>query len=374
MRIGALFRALATLALTATTAAVRTAPRVQLFGRTAARSARPSPNGGQVTEPPPGWEKALLQASAAGWTLGCPLGLLYSRPLMAETFGLATATFEDNIREPAAGFFALTSALGPLEALLCLSLAGAALVPEDRSRIGGALAGTSGVSLAVLAYAFATGLDAANPALVAAVVALISGTGAAGLRAARAVDDPLALYQADATDILPLVGERGSSAEELVSLFYRSSAIVGVVVGLSFLASPLSPIALFDTPEAPATHLMRQGLGAYIVFLLAPVQAALFRAAKAGTLTDGVTKTLNFVTGVCCALLVCDGEYQVNVGTRAFAAMQPGSEFYDAVTAALGDPAAVGRASTNTGAAFTVGLIVALFYIYQAARGQGEQA
>jgi len=205
-------------------------------------------------------------------------------------------------------------------------------------------------------------------------VALIAGTGVGGLRAVTAVEDPLALFRADATDLLPFVGERGSSADELVSLFYRSSALVGAVVGLSFLASPLSPIALFDTPEAPATHLMRQGLGLYIVFLLAPVQAALFRAAKAGTLADASTRLLNLVTGLCCGLLVCDGEYQVNEGSQAFAALQPGTAFYDAVMEALGDPAAVGRASTNTGAAFTVGLIVSLFYLVQAARQPTEQA
>ena len=44
--------------------------------------------------------------------------------------------------------------------------------------------------------------------------------------------------------------------------------------------------ALFDTPEGPATHLLRQELGVFIVFLLAPVQAALFRAARGGTLAD----------------------------------------------------------------------------------------
>ena len=346
----------AVLAAGTPTFAARSAPRMQ-FGKLPATNARPATAG-----------KPLLQACAAGWSLGCPVGLLFSRPVMTETFGVATATFEDNLREPAAGFFALTSAFGPLEALLCLSLTSAALMPEDRSRVGGALAGTSAAALVALAYAFATGCEAANPLLVAALVGLIGSTGASGLRAVGAVEEPLTTYRADATEILPFVGERGGSAEELVSLFYRSSALVGLIVGLSFLASPLSPIALFDAVEAPATHLMRQGLGLYIVFLLAPVQAALFRAAKAGTLADASTKTLNLVTGLCCGLLVCDGQFQVNEGSKAFAALQPGTAFYDAVMEALGDPAAVGRASTNTGAAFAVGLIVSLFYIVQAAR------
>jgi hypothetical protein len=44
------------------------------------------------------------------------------------------------------------------------------------------------------------------------------------------------------------------------------------------------------------------------------------------------------------------------------------------VAAQLGDPAALGRASTNTTAAFSVGLVVALVYIFQAltARGVAE--
>ena len=45
-------------------------------------------------------------------------------------------------------------------------------------------------------------------------------------------------------------------------------------------------------------------------------------------------------------------------GSAAFAALTPGTEFYDAVQAALGDPLAVGRAQTNTDAAFTVGFVV----------------
>ena len=181
-----------------------------------------------------------------------------------------------------------------------------------------------------------------------------------------AVDDPLGLYQSDAAELVPFVGERAESADELTSLFYRSSSIVGVIVGLSFLASPVSPIALFDTPEGPATHLLRQELGVFIVFLLAPVQAALFRAARGGTLAD--VKLVNVVTGLCCGLLVSNGRYQTMQGAAAFAALTPGTAFYDAVQAALGDPLAVGRAQTNTDAAFTVGFVVALFYVAQAAR------
>ena len=92
----------------------------------------------------------------------------------------------------------------------------------------------------------------------------------------------------------------------------------------------------------------------------------MYRAAKGGTLAD--VKLVNVVTGLCCGLLVADGRYQTMAGSAAFAALTPGTEFYDAVQAALGDPLAVGRAQTNTDAAFTVGFVVALFYVAQAAR------
>ena len=347
--------------------AAPSAPRTRLVGR-----ATPS----VVPSSPPPLDAPLLQACAAGWTAVCPAALSSSREIIHDVFGVATATFEDNLREPAAGFFALTSPLALLMAFLCLVLARAdaalacrglpPLPAEDRSRAGAALAGTCGASAAAIAYAFATGLTVANPAAFGAFAALVAATGLLGARAVPAVDAPLGLYQSDAAELLPFVGERAESADELTSLFYRSSSIVGVIVGLSFLASPLSPIALFDTPEGPATHLLRQELGIFIVFLLAPVQAALYRAAKGGTLAD--VKLVNVVTGLCCGLLVANGRYQTMAGSAAFAALTPGTEFYDAVQAALGDPLAVGRAQTNTDAAFTVGFVVALFYVAQAAR------
>jgi len=321
-------------------------------------------------EPTAPWEAPLLKAVAAPY-FAYPAAIVQSRAVIESVFGTPSSTFEDNLREPAAGFLALYSPLGVLEGCLCLALAGAvALEPEDRSRVGAALAGTSIATLGALALAFATGLDPANAPALAAFAALTATTGALGIRAAGSVDDPIAMYKEDALEIIPFGTEEKPSETEITSFFYRSSTLTGILVGLSFLASPLSPIALFDTPEGPATHLMRQELGIYIVFLLAPIQAALFRAAKAGTLADATTRATNILTGLCCCLLVCDGRFQVEAGTAAFAALQPGSEFYDAVTAALGDPAAVGRAQTNTDAAFSVGFIVSCFYFYQAARAE----
>jgi hypothetical protein len=337
--------------------------RAPAFARVRAPVAPPPP------PPAPAWEKPLLQACAAGWVLGCPLVLTSALPLIETTFGLAQTTFEDKLRDPAGGFLALTSPLGPLEGFLCLSLARTSNTnPEDRSRIGAALVGTSGATLSALVVAFATGLSVADVPIFLAATGLVSATGFLGLRAANEVADPLELYKADAVQIAPFVGERTPSALSTTSLFYRSSTLVGTLVGLSFIFSPLSPIALFDTPEAPATHLMRQLCGSYIVFCLAPVQAALFRAAKAGTLADEGTRMLNVVTGLCCGLLVCDGKYQTSLGTEAFQNLDPAAnpELYAAITAALGDPQAVGRAQTNTDAAFTVGLLVAAFYLLQA--------
>jgi hypothetical protein len=42
-----------------------------------------------------------------------------------------------------------------------------------------------------------------------------------------------------------------------VSLFYQASVLTGILVGASFIFSPISPINLFET-EAPATHFLRE--------------------------------------------------------------------------------------------------------------------
>ena len=225
------------------------------------------------------------------------------------------------------------------------------------------LLGASVASLTALLTALAQGVTLLDPVYTVAFAGLLSVTAFVGLGASRAVSDPLGLLRSDFDDLVAIDDGTGG----LVSLFYRSSVLVGIVVGLSFIVSPISPIALFEA-ESSATHLMRQNLGINIVFLLAPVQAALFRATKNGTLTDPALRVLNVITGLCCGLLVCDGRKQVNQGTYEFANLVPGTEFYDAVNAQLGDPDAVGRASTNTTAAFSVGLVVALFYLIQAAR------
>ena len=73
------------------------------------------------------------------------------------------------------------------------------------------------------------------------------------------------------------------------------------------------------------------------------------------------SRALNAALGLASGLLVVDGRLQVEEGTRQFAALDPTSAIAKAV--ALGD---VGRSVTNTDAAFSVGLVVALFYVAQA--------
>ena len=84
-------------------------------------------------------------------------------------------------------------------------------------------------------------------------------------------------------------------------------------------------------------------------------------AAKAGELSANSSRALNGALGLASGLLVIDGRVQVEEGTRQFAQLDPSSAIAKAVE--LGD---VGRSVTNTDAAFSVGLVVALFYIAQA--------
>jgi hypothetical protein len=310
------------------------------------------------------FEDGFLRTCAAGWVALCPISIVNAKVTIHNVFGLATDTFQDNLREPAAGFLEITSSLFPLEGAMLLFLATAAasskvnVSAQDRSRIGIALAGVSAGTMGTLALAASSAeFHVTNPALLSSFVLLTLLTGATGLLATNEVDDPIALYQADASELLT------SNTFTPTSLFYRSSVLTGLLVGASFVFSPISPIALFET-EGPVTHMLRQDLGIYIIFLLGPVQTALFRAARDDVLGDATTRNLNVVTGLCCMLLVTDGRSQVNAGTKGFSSLQPGSDFYNAVVSQLGDPAAVGRSDTNTTAAFSVGLLVAIFYLF----------
>ena len=271
------------------------------------------------------------------------------------------------LRLDIAGLLEITSTLFPLEAALLVALAaGGIAAAEDRARAGVALALTSAFSLAAFGLAATSGLEFEQPAAVGSALALIAATAALGGRAATvSVAEPAALVKRDFEGLLPFgAGEApADDADDKLAFFYRSSTLTGLLVGASFIFSPLSPIALFDTPEAPATHLFRQELGIYICFLLAPVQTALYRAAQAGELGEQTLKLLNLVAGVVVELLVLDGRAQVNLGTANFAALDKSDPFYAVLVGKLADPDAVGRASTNTTAAFSVGLLVGLVYL-----------
>ena len=223
--------------------------------------------------------------------------------------------------------------------MLVALAAGGIAAAEDRARAGVALALTSAFSLAAFGLAAASGLEFEQPAAVGGAVALIAATAALGGRAALSVAEPAALVKRDFEGLLPFGdGEApADDADDKLALFYRSSTLTGLLVGASFIFSPLSPIALFDTPEAPATHLFRQELGIYICFLLAPVQTALYRAAKAGELGEQTLKLLNLVAGVVVELLVLDGCAQVNLGTANFAALDKSDPFYAVLVGKLAD-------------------------------------
>ena len=344
--------------------------------------------------PPPPAELALQYSCAVGWLGLSVSSLTAARPLVNDVFGLSQITFEQCVKEPAggivgsltsasgslplfpnessplrldiAGLLEITSTLFPLEAALLVALAaGGIAAAEDRARAGVALALTSAFSLAAFGLATASGLEFEQPAAVGGAVALIAATAVLGGRAALSVAEPAALVKRDFEGLLPFgAGEApADDADDKLAFFYRSSTLTGLLVGASFIFSPLSPIALFDTPEAPATHLFRQELGIYICFLLAPVQTALYRAAQAGELGEQTLKLLNLVAGVVVELLVLDGRAQVNLGTANFAALDKSDPFYAVLVGKLADPDAVGRASTNTTAAFSVGLLVGLIYL-----------
>ena len=158
-----------------------------------------------------------------------------------------------------------------------------------------------------------------RPAAFGAFAALVAATGVLGARAVPAVDDPLGLYQSDAAELVPFVGERAESADELTSLFYRSSSIVGVIVGLSLRRRSADRALRHargagDPPAAArARHLHRlpprAGPGGVV------------QSGKGGTLAD--VKLVNVVTGL---WVPSRQPLQTMRGAAAFAA-PPGTEF-----------------------------------------------
>ena len=337
--------------------------------------------GRRVAAPPPPpplspIEQQGHRAAAAAWLALVPPCLSVPKPITQELFGLDTTTFESNLREPAAGFIEITSPLFTLESGLLLALASSslALSDEDRARAGAAIGLSSVGTLATLGLAAAQGLEVTNGPVVAAFVGLLVLTASFGAKATGAVEDPVALFKEDFDSLVDFGGDEevspNSQAAQL-GFFYQSSVLVGLVVGASFLFSLISPISVFEA-EAPVTHMLRQDLGVFIVFLLAPIQAALTRATSAGALGESTFRALNLLTGIACFLLVCDGKAQTDLGAATFAALEPGTEFYSTVSELVGDPAVIGRSVTNTNAAFTTGFAVASVYVFQAIFGKSR--
>ena len=306
-------------------------------------------------------ERAALGGVGAGWiALGARTFDAANARDAVGALGVATATFEDNIREPAAGFLELTSPLFVLQGVLLLALAANVFDSKDAARVSSSIALAAATTLLALALAVVAGAPVENgfefitdPLFITAAVAL---------KAAGSTDENA--FELIRGDIAELATDSGTTEEDgyarTLATFYRGSCLVGILVGASFIFSPINPIGIFDT-ESPATHFFRALCGISIALVLAPAQSILWRAAKAGELSADSSRALNAALGLASGLLVVDGRLQVEEGTRQFAALDPSSAIAKAVE--LGD---VGRSVTNTDAAFSVGLVVALFYIAQA--------
>ena len=284
--------------------------------------------GGAPAPPPPPTVDAPLAACATGWAalISQTLGVDTSRAVAERVLAIPQRTFEDCVREPIGGLLDLTSVLCILQvALLGLLAAPDVLEGEDRARAASA-AGLTSIGVFVAgAIELASGAPASPEA--AGVGLLAAATAAASAAAATsAVDAPASLLAADAAALLPFGDADGEDADPLVSTFYRGSTIIGLLVGASFIFSPVSPISIFDE-ESAATLMLRQDFGFYVCFIVAAVEARLFRFAAAGELSAPRAKALNVLAGLVICLLVNDGLAQVKAGTAALQALDPSDPF-----------------------------------------------
>ena len=71
----------------------------------------------------------------------------------------------------------------------------------------------------------------------------------------------------------------GGVRDKTLATFYRGSIFVGVLVGAAFAFSPINPIGNFDV-ESPATHFARALCGLFILFVLTPAEAVLWRRGR----------------------------------------------------------------------------------------------
>ena len=125
-------------------------------------------------------ERAALGGVGAGWiALGARTFDAANARDAVGALGVATATFEDNIREPAAGFLELTSPLFVLQGVLLLALAANVFDSKDAARVSSSIALASGTTLLALALAVVAGAPVENgfefitdPLFITAAVAL----------------------------------------------------------------------------------------------------------------------------------------------------------------------------------------------------------
>lgn len=311
---------------------------------------------------PKAGDATVMKLCAAGWlALTIPVWI-NARSIMENVFGLDQTTFEATTRQPAGAYLKIFSSLFPLEAVFLLALASSseALDLDDRSRIGVSLALTS-AGVCLLFVAAMGGVAVSNPTALVAFGGLNLATAVVAAREATRTKDPLEVIQSDLTDLLAF----DSDTNGLLSFFYRSSAVAGIIVAASAIFSPVSPLSVFDE-ELPVTHMLRQDLGVYIGFLLCAAEAALYRAVQAKDLAQPQVRALNVLTGISAAGLVLTGRTLVEESSTGFQALQPGDPFLDALLAVGAVGAGNSRAEVNTTYPFLVGIIVGCVYISQA--------
>ena len=125
-------------------------------------------------------ERAALGGVGAGWiALGARTFDAANARDAVGALGVATATFEDNIREPAAGFLELTSPLFVLQGVLLLALSANVFASKDAARVSSSIALASGTTLLALALAVVAGAPIesgfefiTDPLFITAAVAL----------------------------------------------------------------------------------------------------------------------------------------------------------------------------------------------------------
>lgn len=277
-----------------------------------------------------------------------------------DVFGL-DVTGGYGVQQPAAGFLQLAGTLMPLESALLLLLSSGMLEStETRARVSASvtLAGVGVVGTGTAALA--TGLTVAQPAAVALVFALSILSGVTVLRPLlreSSAEELSELFTADARELLQGGTNEDDADGNLLSAFYRSSALASIVVGGAFMLSPVSPLAVYEV-ELPVTYLARADFGVFIALLLSPVQFALYRAAREGALAERMPRLLNLVCAAAICLLDGCGNAQVRAQEVLVAGMEGLPDTF--------------RFEANTTAAFYTALLVGLVYLVQGVGAKEE--